>query len=269
MTPETVDRPLYLPVILGTTRKGRLSAHAAHFVAEQLGKRSGVVTELIDLLDLRLPLDDAGEEAKEASFADRMNRCDGLVVVAPEYNHSFPGLLKHALDTCLEEYIHKPVGVVGVSAGPFGGSRVIQSFLPVARELGLAMIFTDVYFGSVERVFDATGTLREQAFVRRTGEFLDELVWMATVLRHGRMHVAAPGEAAPPPPPMTCPECGVAMNHHANKLVLPTSAEEVAQVDPELGGIPQEAHTCPECGAGAARRPDGRPNPAPGAGSGS
>ena len=86
------DRPLYLPVLLGTTRRGRLSAHAARFVTDQLAKRSGVETELVDLLDLELPFDDAGEEAKSPAFAYRMDRMDGLVVVAPEYNHSFPNL---------------------------------------------------------------------------------------------------------------------------------------------------------------------------------
>ena len=59
-----------------------------------------------------------------------MNRADAIVIVVPEYNHSFPGLLKHVLDSCLKEYIHKAVGVVGVSAGPFGGARVIQHLLP-------------------------------------------------------------------------------------------------------------------------------------------
>ena len=43
-----------------------------------------------------------------------MNHADALVIVTPEYNHSFPGLLKHVLDSCLKEYIHKAVGVVGV-----------------------------------------------------------------------------------------------------------------------------------------------------------
>jgi NAD(P)H-dependent FMN reductase len=36
-------------------------------------------------------------------------RADGLILVVPEYNHSFPGLLKHVLDTNLKEYIHKAV----------------------------------------------------------------------------------------------------------------------------------------------------------------
>ena len=255
--PNPVSDPIFLPVILGTTRKGRQSVHAARFVADLAAKQPGVRTELIDLAGLPLPVDDAGEGIRDPGFAERMDRSDGLVVVAPEYNHSFPGLLKHALDSCLEQYIHKPVGIVGVAAGPFGGARAIQSFLPVMRELGLVTIFSDVYFGSVHEVFDDSGTLRKRSFVRRTEEFLQELVWMATTLRWGRLHVSVgedgTGEATPLPP-MTCSECGATMNHHANKPIEPTTAEEAARVDPELGCLVAEAHACPECGRAAARR---------------
>jgi NAD(P)H-dependent FMN reductase len=64
-----------------------------------------------------------------------------LILVVPEYNHSFPGLLKNVLDTNLKEYIHKAVGVCGVSADPFGGERMIESLLPVLRKLGLVTVF--------------------------------------------------------------------------------------------------------------------------------
>jgi NAD(P)H-dependent FMN reductase len=119
-----------------------------------------------------------------------MALADALVIVTPEYNHSFPGLLKHILDSCLKEYIHKAAGIVGVSAGPFGGVRAIQDFLPVIRELGLVNIFWDVNFGNVASVFDVTGKLLDQAFVKRADKFLDELVWMAKTLRYGRDNIA-------------------------------------------------------------------------------
>jgi NAD(P)H-dependent FMN reductase len=98
--------------------------------------------------------------------------------------------LKHALDTNLEEYIHKAVGICGVSAGPFGGSRVIESLLPVLRELGLVAISADVNFGTVGSLFADDGKLLDEKFTGRVGKFLDELIWMARVLRHGRENVA-------------------------------------------------------------------------------
>jgi NAD(P)H-dependent FMN reductase len=119
-----------------------------------------------------------------------MERSDAIVIVTPEYNHSFPGLLKHILDSCLKEYIHKAAGVVGVSAGAFGGARAIEHFQPVLREFGLVSIFWDVNFGNVGKAFDADGRLLDQAYIRRTDKFIGELIWMAKVLRYGRENVA-------------------------------------------------------------------------------
>jgi NAD(P)H-dependent FMN reductase len=184
------NKPLYIPVILGTVRKGRMSNWAARLVWQELAKRPGVETELIDISTLPLPINDAGEAIKDPRFAGEMDRADGLVIVSPEYNHGYPGMLKHVLDSCLKEYIHKAVGIVGVSAGPFGGARAIQNLLPVMRELGLVTIFWDVNFSSVHNVFETDGKLRHEAYLQRIDKFLKELIWMATTLRYGRQFVA-------------------------------------------------------------------------------
>jgi NAD(P)H-dependent FMN reductase len=160
--------------------------HAARFVLSQLQARPGVETQLIDIAALDLRVDDAGEAVKDPGLSATLTRADALVIVSPEYNHSFPGLLKHVLDAYLKEYIHKAVGVVGVSAGTFGGARGIQDLLPVLRELGLVTIFWDVNIGPVSRVFDAAGQLLDPGLTHRTDKFLAELVWMARTLRHGR-----------------------------------------------------------------------------------
>jgi len=183
---EKETRRLFIPIILGTTRQGRRSEHVARFVLEEVKKRAGVETELIDIRTLPLKLDDAGEQMKDPAFSATINRADGLVLVVPEYNHGYPGLLKHALDMNLKEYVHKAVGICGVSAGPFGGARVIENLLPVMRELGLVTTFTDVNFGSVHKIFDEGGSVLDQNFVRRVDEFLKELIWMARLLRYGR-----------------------------------------------------------------------------------
>jgi NAD(P)H-dependent FMN reductase len=175
-------------VILGTPRKGRMSEHAARVVISEVEKREGVLTELIDVALLPIPVDDAGEQVKDPAFSDAMNRADALVLVTPEYNRGYPGLLKHVLDTNLREYIHKAVGVVGVSAGVFGGARVIENLLPVLRELGLVTIFWDVNFNNVRSRFDEEGTLVDESFLA-IDKFLDELLWMAETLRYGRERV--------------------------------------------------------------------------------
>jgi NAD(P)H-dependent FMN reductase len=190
MNPAPAERALFLPILLGTARQGRRSEHAARFVFEQTKARAGVETELIDVRAIPMPLDDAGEQIKDAKFADTIKRCDGLILVVPEYNHGYPGLLKHALDMNYDEYSHKAVGICGVSAGPFGGARVIEQLLPVMRELGLVVTSTDVNFGNIGKIFVEDGKLQDESFVRRTSRFLDELIWMARVMRHGRENIA-------------------------------------------------------------------------------
>jgi len=177
---------LFMPVILGTARQGRQSEHVANFILGEMKKRPEIETELIDVRKLKMRLDDAGEEMKDADYAEKMTRADGLVIVTPEYNHGYPGLLKHALDMCLEEYIHKAVGLVGVSAGPFGGSRVIEQMVQVVRELGLTVTFTDLNFSKVRDAFDEKGNLKDEKYVGRLAKFLNELVWMSRVMRYGR-----------------------------------------------------------------------------------
>jgi NAD(P)H-dependent FMN reductase len=184
------ERPLFIPLILGTARQGRQSEHVARFVFEQTKKRAGVETELIDVRALPMRLDDAGEQMKDPAFSSTIERRDGLIIITPEYNHGYPGLLKHALDMNLKEYIHKAVGICGVSAGPFGGARAIETLLPVMRELGLVTIFEDVNFGNVGNLFDEQGNLLDQNYVPRVDKFLDELIWMSHVLRDGRERVA-------------------------------------------------------------------------------
>ncbi len=188
-----LDRPLFVPVILGTPRHGRMSAHAAELMRAEIAKRPGVETELIDVAKLPIPIDDAGEAVKDPGFSGLMNRADALVIVAPEYNHGYPGLLKHVLDTNLKEYIHKAAGIVGVSAGVFGGARVIQNLIPVLRELGLVTIFWDVNFTTVGSRFDKSGQLLDESFLPRIEKFLDELCWMAETLRSGREQVTIGG----------------------------------------------------------------------------
>lgn len=180
---------LYLPIILGTARQGRRSEHVAFLVQQEVAKRAGVETELIDVRQIPMRFDDAGEGMKDAKFAAQMQHADGLVLVVPEYNHGYPGLLKHALDMCLEEYNHKPVAICGVSAGPFGGSRVIENLLPVVRELGLVASGVDLNFSKVQDVFGEDGALRDENWRKRTNKFLDELIWLARVMRHGRDNI--------------------------------------------------------------------------------
>src|SRR5256885_7900904 len=168
-----MERPLFIPVILGTARQGRESEHAANFVFEQTKKRAGVETEFIDVRTLPMKLDDAGEQMKDPKFSAMIERCDGLIIVTPEYNHSFPGLLKHALDMNLKEYIHKAVGICGVSAAPVCGAPGIEGPLSGLPEPRLVALFLDVKFGNVAKNFYEQGNFLDQSYIPAVGQISD------------------------------------------------------------------------------------------------
>src|SRR6185436_9561329 len=185
-----VDK-LLLPVLLGTNRKDRNSEHPARWLVGEMQKRPEIETRLFDVREFALPQDDYGQGLKDLfpEWRDAIIKADGLVVVTPEYNHGYPGILKAVLDLLLQEYIHKAVAFVGVSAGPWGGTRVIEAMVPMARELGLAVCFTDLNFPRVQTLFDEQGKLLDNAFDQRAKDFLDELLWMSRVLKWGRTNV--------------------------------------------------------------------------------
>jgi len=58
-----------------------------------------------------------------------------------------------------------------------------------------------------------------------------------------------------------CEPCDMEMNHHAVRLREPSSREEAARVDPDLGGIEEEIHTCPGCGHSKKRERDPSQHP--------
>ena len=179
---------LYIPILLGTTREGRYSEHVAEMIIDHAKDRDGLILELFDVREFSFPLDDEGQGIKEqnAKWRDAVVNADGLIVVAPEYNHGYPGSLKMALDTLLKEYIHKPVALCGVSAGGFGGARVIEQLIGVVRELGLVATFRDLNVSHVQKMFNEAGELQDESVLERVDGMLDELEWMSKVLKWGR-----------------------------------------------------------------------------------
>ena len=53
---------------------------------------------------------------------------------------------------------------------------------------------------------------------------------------------------------MICPDCGIEMNYHAEKIDYTAALTDPDAVDPDLGGVLEEVHTCPGCGNIGSRR---------------
>jgi NAD(P)H-dependent FMN reductase len=180
---------LFLPLLLGTNRQGRQSENAARWLFGKMREREEIESRFFDARDFHLPHDHYGTEIGDRfpEWREAIIRADGLVIVTPEYNHGYPGILKSVLDLLLKEYIHKPVALAGVSAQVWGGVRVIEACVPMVRELGLAVTFTDLNFPRAHTLFDEDGKMiDENAYESRVKNFLDELVWMSRALKWGR-----------------------------------------------------------------------------------
>lgn len=184
---------VFVPILLGTNRKDRNSENVAKWVFDKMQKREEIDSRFFDVRDFDLPRDHYGMEIKDQfpEWRDAIIKADGLVVVTPEYNHGYPGSLKSVIDLLLPEYIHKAVAFVGVSAGPWGGTRVIESCVPMVRELGLAVTFSDLNFPKAQDKFDQDGNITDESYESLAQGFLDELVWMSRTLQWGRNNLAS------------------------------------------------------------------------------
>lgn len=139
---------LKLKIILGSTRQGRIGRQVADWVVEQAAKQPGVEVELLDLADQNLPFlnqaivpsarkdGDYGDPIVNA-WAAKIAAGEAFIIVTPEYNHSFPGVLKNALDSVYTEWNGKPVGFVGYSAFGAAGTRAVEQLLQVVMNLRL------------------------------------------------------------------------------------------------------------------------------------
>lgn len=188
MNDEPLHRKLFIPILLGTVRKERKSEQVAKLILGRAQAHPEIDTQLFDPRAMVIPMDDEGQALKKLNpeWRDAIVRADGLIIIAPEYNHGYSGSLKLVLDMLLKEYIHKAVALVGVSAGAWGGTRVIEKLVGVVRELGLVVTFTDLNFSHVESRFDPNGNLIDRAMNPRIDAFFDELTWMARALCLGR-----------------------------------------------------------------------------------
>ena len=173
----------YIPIILAGTRRERQSPKVARFVHERLRRREQIETEIIDLKELNLPIMEErlrfrnDPPAGLVEFSEKMNRADSIVIVTPEYNNGYPGVLKNALDYLLPEFRRKPFGIVTVSAGGFGGIYCLSQLRLVILGMGALPIPAALPISSIRESFDADGNPKDPAYEKRAEAFFAELLW--------------------------------------------------------------------------------------------
>lgn len=166
---------MYIPILLGTARKGRRSEHVAKWLLGKI-EQAGHKTGLIDVRDYRLEAtDNTGEPLEAKKWAKLVKEVDGLIIVSPEYNHSYPGELKMMLDMLYSEYKGLPVGTCAVSEGNFGGARVVEGLIPLYVNFGMVPAQYPLNVFVVNETFSAEGGLSDESYNKKCDKFLDSL----------------------------------------------------------------------------------------------
>jgi NAD(P)H-dependent FMN reductase len=187
------DTRLHLAIVIGSTRQGRIAPTVAAWFAREVTQRLDMVADVIDLADVALPAVLGAAHAPPAVDAGaRLQRADAFVIVTPEYNHSFPGALKNALDSYYEPWRAKPVGFVSYG-GASGGLRAVEQLRQVFAELHAVTVRDGVSFHGVWSQFDEWGEPTDGARSRKNAAtMLNQLYWWGDALREARSKALYP-----------------------------------------------------------------------------
>ncbi len=138
---------LRIGIILGSTRPGRRGDQIAAWLLETARAYGGADHELVDLVHHGLGnLDEPGNPSHQQykhthtrNWGALIESFDGYVFLVPEYNHSFPGALKNALDYVYREWNDKAAGIVSYG-GRAAGVRAAEGLRLVLAELQVATV---------------------------------------------------------------------------------------------------------------------------------
>ena len=183
------NQKLKVAIIIGSTRPNRNSEAVSKWIYEIAKRRSDVDFELIDILDYNLPLLDEpippsmGQYSKEHTkrWSEKINSIDAFVFVTPEYNHSFSGALKNAIDFLYKEWNNKVAGFV--SFGSAGGVRAAEQLRLVMAEVKVATVRAQVYL-SLFTDFESYSTFKPASFHENSANtMLDEVIDWGVALK--------------------------------------------------------------------------------------
>ncbi|MGV8161906.1 MAG: NADPH-dependent FMN reductase [Candidatus Nanoarchaeia archaeon] len=179
-------------VFLGSIRPGREGEKVANWITATLKQRGHRVhlidplkhQELLTMHTLNHYNPDPSKEMEK--LHNWLLESDGFILVTPEYNHSFSGAIKNALDNFMPEYEKKPFGIVSYSIGPFGGIRANEALRVIVSELKGVPTPIPFMISSVQNLFDEKGELKDMTYNDRIKEFLEDYEWYLLSLKEAR-----------------------------------------------------------------------------------
>ncbi|NLJ64636.1 MAG: NAD(P)H-dependent oxidoreductase [Christensenellaceae bacterium] len=158
-----------IAIIVGSLRKGSFTKQIANYMKNMFPE--GFNTEFIDIAELPMYNQDfdlpGNTPQNYVDFRKEIASADGFIFATPEYNRSYPAVIKNALDIASRPYgqnlwKEKPAILISVSPGAigaFGASahlRHVLSFLDVQL-----MQSPELYIGNVQKLIEKDGSLNE------------------------------------------------------------------------------------------------------------
>lgn len=180
--------PLRLAVILASNRHGRFGPVIAEWFLGNARQREDFAAELVDLGEVDLPTAISHDpspavRAELDKVSPVLARADAVVVLTPEYNHSFPASLKALVDWHFTEWQAKPVAFVSYG-GMSGGLRAVEQLRQVFAEMHAVTVRDTVSFHNARGHFDDEGRHRDPAAPDAAAKaMLDQLAWWGRALR--------------------------------------------------------------------------------------
>jgi len=165
---------MHIVVVCGTNRDEALSRKLAQEIAETYRELENSV-DLIDMAELpqETLLGSAYKEQPTAvtALVDRFLLSDGAVFVVPEYNGSYPGVLKLFVDMLPypQGFDNRPCAFVGLAAGQFKGLRAVEHFQQVAGYRNALLYPRRIFIGDSFKQF-VDGKLGDDELTKRVRE---------------------------------------------------------------------------------------------------
>jgi chromate reductase len=168
-------------IISGTNRPGSSTFKLAQYYQKKLHEK-GLEAGLLSLMQLPgnlIESDLYGKRSAEfKSILDIVDKTQKFIFVIPEYNGSFPGVLKVFIDGCdfPESFYEKKAALVGLSSGKYGNIRGIDHFTGVCHYLHLHIMPLKIHIPNIKNEINATGDLFKEDTVHFVNEQLDKFI---------------------------------------------------------------------------------------------
>lgn len=120
-----------ITILSGTNRKNSTTLHIVKMVKQYLEELQTEV-QVVDLEQLPEGIFHPNHYKDNVpsslqAFEDLIVQGDGLLVVTPEYNGSFPGVLKYFLDLLSQKALReKPSAFIGIGSGDLSGRTPVE-----------------------------------------------------------------------------------------------------------------------------------------------